>query len=268
MPKHFKGNLFLLLCVISSSTVSHNGFAMQAENSRIRISQKQIDPSLVSQSRTEIIPHDFDHHFPGNTVTVKELSADIQARSKHLQKEGLNALRKEDFNGAERLLEEALKLTPSDWTIYNNIGVDRACMKEIDKAAVWFERGLALAPHEILIAGNLGLMRWLQGRIEEGYSMLENAISLGYSPPIAHYAMGIMSLRMGLPSRAAKHLSRVKDGEFPYRDLFLSLALLAQGKAIAAAKWYRRFFKLNPVQYDSTNMSRIDDIPPTSSSTK
>ncbi len=244
MLRQWKGSLVVFLCGALLSNYSRNAFALQDKSGgTLKVHAKGFN-KLAGQVRD--VPK---HQSLSDTVTVRELSNGVQARSRHLQQEGLKAFYREDFDAAEHLMEEALKLTPSDWTIYNNIGVDRACRKEINKAAIWFEQGLALAPHEIMITGNLGLMRWLQGRIEESYSMLGKAISMGYSPPVVHYAMGIICLQKGLPSEAAEHLSRVKDRTFRYRDLFLSFAFLAQGKLDTAKECYRKYFRMNPVQY-------------------
>ncbi|HYK90095.1 MAG TPA: tetratricopeptide repeat protein, partial [Acidobacteriota bacterium] len=176
-------------------------------------------------------------------------SAEVQDRSAHLQEQGLGAFRRGDLDAADDLFRRALDLTPSSPSIYNNIGVTFARRLDIAEAACWLEKAFSLAPLDPTVGGNLGVIRWLQGRFEESYRLLEASIVRGYSSAGACYAMGIMSLQKGRPANAIKHLSRVRHGDYKYRDLFQSVALENLNKLDAAMKCYRRFRKQNPVPW-------------------
>ena len=54
------------------------------------------------------------------TVNARELSPDVQKRSSALQEEAMAALKRGDNDGAEKLLMQALELTPSSSSIHNS----------------------------------------------------------------------------------------------------------------------------------------------------
>ncbi len=182
-----------------------------------------------------------------NTVTVGELSLSSQERSKELQKAGLEALRRSDFGTADRLFREALELTPSSPSIYNNIGVTCARRQSVDLAASWFEKAFVLAPDDANIAGNLGIIRWLQGQTEESYRLLQSACSHGHSLVGCHLVLGLLALRRGSAEEAVRHFSKVSPKKFPDRDLYLSVALTRANRLAAAAKNFRSYLEKNPI---------------------
>jgi tetratricopeptide (TPR) repeat protein len=193
------------------------------------------------------------HPSPGNaqglrrdTVMVTELSPDVLKRSMQLQKEGLDALHHSDYMAADEYLHAALRLTPSTFGIYNNLGVIYARRYRLDEAANWFEKSLALAPFEPCVKGNLGLIRWAQKRTVESYSLLQFASERGCTTEATNYAMGIIELERGSPREASRNLSKVKQRIFIYRDFYLFLALRQLGKTDAAAKSLGAFRQRNP----------------------
>ncbi len=182
----------------------------------------------------------------GASVSVAELSLKNQERSSQLQKEGLKALDRRDFDKAEECFRQALELTPSSAAICNNIGVACARRHQVAKAADWFEHALALAPMNAVVAGNLGLVRWLQQRSEESFKLLQMASKRGYAPAAARYVMGIMTLEKGHPAEALKQLAKVSPKVFRYRDLLRSIAFQDLGNSKAAEKSRREFWVRNP----------------------
>ncbi len=184
-----------------------------------------------------------------DSVSIAELSRDVQVKSLDLQQEGLDAIHRGDYDRADSLFQRALALTPSSPSIYNNLGVACARRQEVAQAANWFEKAFRLAPFDSTTEGNLGVIRWAQNRCEESYRLIKASVGRGYSSAGAFYALGIMELQRGLPAESVRHLSRTKSKEFAYRDLYLYVAYAKLNKPDDALKSYRRFRKRMPVPW-------------------
>ncbi len=179
------------------------------------------------------------------TISARELRPDIQKKSEELQLRAAKAREQADYDASLRLLLEALQLTPSDPAICNNLGFSFVRKGDLDHAGVWFERALKLAPSDALITGNLGLIRWAQGNHEAARPLLTKAVEHGFSGAAAHYLLGLAALEKSLFVEAVRELSTVKRKQFPYRDLFLAIALRGAGKDADAAREYKRFIRNN-----------------------
>jgi hypothetical protein len=187
--------------------------------------------------------------FSGTIVTVGELSKNAQKRSSHFQEEAAKALADQKYDNAELLLMEAQRLTPSSASIMNNLGIVALHQKDFDKAGEWFQKAAAAAPHIGDIRGNLGLVRWMQDRKEESYNALSRAYDLGYESNFGNYILGIIGLGKGEYKEAVKLLKKVPANQFPYRNLYLSVAFRKCGNNKAADENYRNFLLHNPTPY-------------------
>lgn len=183
--------------------------------------------------------------FSRGTVGIAELSPEAQEKSLQLQEAGMDALRHANYEGADRLLRQALELTPSAYTIYNNLGVSSVRSLRLNEASEWLDKAHAMAPFDPVVTGNLGLIRWMQTRNEESYDLLQIAVGHGYSSGSAHYALGVMALQRGYPLEAVRNLSKVNRRSYPARDLYLSLALRELGRIGPSAKSLRKFLAGN-----------------------
>lgn len=185
----------------------------------------------------------------GTTVNASELSANVQKQSAQLQFEAERALAAKDYDSAEKLLNEALRFTPSSAPIANNLGIVALHRKDLDTAASWFQKASEEAPYKADILGNLGLVRWMQNRLEESYEILSRAFSRGYQSALGEYILGTVGLEKGESKQAAEHLKKTPQDRFRYRDLYLSIALRNCGKTKAADESYRNFLRHNPAPF-------------------
>jgi hypothetical protein len=185
----------------------------------------------------------------GTTVNASELSANVQKQSEQLQQRAEKALAAEDYENAERLLLDALHLTPSSAPVANNLGVVALHRKDLDTAGSWFQKASDEAPYRPDILGNLGLVRWMQQRTKESYEILVKAFSRGYESNLGHYILGLVGLERGNSKEAADHLKKVSPDRYPYRDLYLSIALRNCGKNKAAGETYQSFLRRNPATF-------------------
>ncbi len=185
----------------------------------------------------------------GNTVDASELSGSVQKQSAQLQQQAEKALAAKDYDRAEKLLMDALHLTPSVASIANNLGIVALHRKDLDTAGSWFQKAVDEAPYKADILGNLGLVRWMQGRVKESYDILVRASAKGYESGLGHYILGTVDLGNGNSKEAADHLKKVPTGRFPYRDLYLSIALRNCGKNKAADETYQSFLRSHPAPF-------------------
>ena len=185
----------------------------------------------------------------GATVNASELAPNVQKQSDHLQQRAGKALAAKDYDNAEKLLLDALHLTPSSAPVANNLGIVALHRKDLDTAGSWFQKASEEAPSRPDIMGNLGLVRWMQHRTKESYEILVKAFSRGYESSMGHYILGTAGLENGHSKEAADHLKKVSTDRFPYRDLYLSIALRNCGKHKAADETYQSFLRRNPATF-------------------
>jgi Tfp pilus assembly protein PilF len=215
-------------------------------------------PSL--RSRLEIILREQIPAPPGSSfiTSVKDLQKPMQQESLHLLAQAGQALHRKDYDSAEKLYLQAIKLTSSDASIPNNLGILALMHGDLIAANSWFEMAVKIDPYRAEYEANLGILRWMQDRKEESYKLLKMASDRGYQSGPCDYVVGIVSLEKGLNKEAVEYLDTVPSGSFPYRDLFLSMALRNLGKLKSADKLFRNFLKRNPFPFAfmplSTNM--------------
>ncbi len=185
----------------------------------------------------------------GATVNASELSPNVQKQSSQLQMEAEKALAAKDYDNAEKLLVQALDLTPSAAPIANNLGVVALHRKDLDSAGSWFQKASEEEPYKAEILGNLGLVRWMQHRFDESYEILSKASSRGYQSMLGEYILGTIGVEKGDSKQAAEHLKKISADRFPYKDLYLSIALRNCGKTKAAEESYRNFLRHNPAPF-------------------
>ncbi len=183
------------------------------------------------------------------TVGIQELRQSVRHESRRIQAQVEKALQHKDYDAAEKLYLEAMRLTPSDSSIPNNLGVLALSRNDLNAAGSWFEMALQLDPYKAGYAVNLGILRWLQSRKDESYQLLIKAAAQGYESDMVHYIIGRASLEKGLYEEAVNHLKKAPQGRFPYRDLFLSIALHNLGEEKAAENLYWNFLRHNPFPF-------------------
>jgi tetratricopeptide (TPR) repeat protein len=185
----------------------------------------------------------------GTTIGAQELYETVQTESRELQNQASAALHRNDYDMAERLLVKAQQLTPSVAGIANNLGIVAMHRNDLNAAASLFEKAIQMAPRQADMLSNLGLVRWMQRQTEESYKLLREASAMGYETGLGNYILGTVGLGKGLSKEAAKRLKKSPSDRFPYRDLYLSMALRNLGKNKAADETYQKFLLRNPAPY-------------------
>jgi hypothetical protein len=211
-------------------------------------------PNASSQYKIRLDRRDPITTSSGSTVDISELSRSTQKRSSKLLLEANKALAAKKFDSAETLLKEAYTLTPSSGPIMNNLGVVALNRNDLESAGEWFRKATEASPQNGEIRGNLGMVRWMQYRKDESYNALARASSLGYETNTGNFIMGVLELQKGECEESVPHLKEVPTDRFPYRDLYLSIALRQCGQSKAAAESYSSYLQRNPVPFFITQI--------------
>jgi Tfp pilus assembly protein PilF len=180
-------------------------------------------------------------------VSAAELAPGVRERAREQHARGLEALARRDYAAAEKLFRDAIELTPSSSSAHNNLGLVYLRQGDLVRAAPEFEKAYALAPGNAVAAGNLGTLRFLESRRDESFRLLEQARAGGFPSQLADYLFGLLALERNRPHEAAAALLAVAAERYPYRDLFLAVALERSGRQREAARHLRQFRKRVPV---------------------
>lgn len=181
------------------------------------------------------------------TVGVQELLHDNRARVARLQQQAADALGRADYVSVEQYLAQALELSPSDAAMAIDLGIVALRSGHSPLAEKWIERAFALAPTNSIALSNLGVLRWTQDRHTESRLLLERAVERESATPLSHYVLGLLYLEDGRPEASIRQLSHLPPERFRSRNLFLAVAYIGLGKTGDAAKSYRKFRQRNPI---------------------
>jgi len=88
---------------------------------------------------------------------------------------------RQELTQAQTLLEQAVRLDPTNSSAHQDLGVTYAKQGQLPKAMACFRRALEVAPDSCGLYANLGLACYQAGQIEEAVSHLRKAIWLGAS---------------------------------------------------------------------------------------
>jgi Tfp pilus assembly protein PilF len=95
-----------------------------------------------------------------------------------------------DTSDAERVLHEALSLSPRDYASYTNLGNVRMVERRYAEAAAFYNESLSINPGAAVTTYNLGYARMLMGDPGEALVQLRRAIQLNPNYRDAYYLMG------------------------------------------------------------------------------
>jgi Tfp pilus assembly protein PilF len=161
---------------------------------------------------------------PATDVDLQEAQALLRRAGEHLGRDELSQ--------AQQLLEQAVRLDPTNGGAYQDLGVINAKRGQLREGIACFRRALELTPDSPGLYANLGLACFHAGQIEESVSHLRKAIWLGASSADTH--KNLARALTALPDPVGAEESywaalRLKpdDAEAHYH---LSLVMLAQGK--------------------------------------
>ena len=111
--------------------------------------------------------------------------------SQRLIAEGVELLRTDRADEAERRFAQATALAPSNPEAHYFLGVALERRKQFDQAVDAYRRAIALAPGMAEAHDRLGFMLGLQGQVDEAYASFERAVALNPALFDAQYHLGV-----------------------------------------------------------------------------
>jgi tetratricopeptide (TPR) repeat protein len=95
-----------------------------------------------------------------------------------------------DTTDAERVLRQALALSPGDYATYTNLGNVRMVQRRFAEAAAFYEKSLSFNPSASVTTYDLGYARMLMGDQGAAVDILRRAIRLNPNYRDAYFLMG------------------------------------------------------------------------------
>jgi protein O-GlcNAc transferase len=183
----------------------------------------------------------FQHHAAGRLAEAEHIYRAIVARNvRHagsLHGLGLMAFQTGRPDIAERLIGEAIAVTPDNADYHSDLGLALAQLGKSAAAAAAQRRAAALAPGDARHHYNLGRILQTRGDLAEAAAAYRRAVALAPESAPAHGNLGLVLQRQGDLTGAADHLrqSIALMPNNPMAYCGLGNVLLDRGEAAAAA---------------------------------
>jgi Tfp pilus assembly protein PilF len=141
-------------------------------------------------------------------VSAAELRQAVPPAAKKQYELGLKLVTKGDYQQAANRFQEALTIYPEYLAARNDLGAQYLKLKQIDAAEKEFETVLRDDPKNFNAKFNMGLVNVERKRYQEAIAILNEAIALDSTRPVARLWMGIAKLELGDLETAESELTR------------------------------------------------------------
>lgn len=180
-------------------------------------------------------------------VSARQLSIGSQARQAFA--DAMKRLSRNDVEGAEEKLREAVKLSPRFCEAWNHLGTIAYHTGRYPLAEEMFRTALDTDNEMYEPLVNLGGVLINLGRNREAEQYNRHAVLRKPGDPLAHAQLGMALLYQGRFPEAETHLReaiRLDPAHFSYPQLHLAEALARQGKPRESADVLEAFLRVNP----------------------
>ena len=144
----------------------------------------------------------------GKVVSAAELKQTIPSAAKKQYEQGLKFVNKGNFQQAANHFQEALKIYPEYLAARNDLGAQYLKLKQIDEAQKHFELVLANDPKNFNAKFNMGLVQVERHNYRDAIGLLNQAVALDSTRPVARLWIGIAKLELGELDVAEQELTR------------------------------------------------------------
>ncbi|HET8781854.1 MAG TPA: DUF2012 domain-containing protein [Pyrinomonadaceae bacterium] len=141
-------------------------------------------------------------------VSAAELQQAVPAAAKKQYELGLKFVNKGNFQQAATHFTEALTIYPEYLAARNDLGAQFIKLKRIDEAEKQFEMVLRDDPKNFNAKFNMGLVHVERRQYPEALSLLNQAVAIDSSRPVARLWIGIAKLELGDLEAAEAELTR------------------------------------------------------------
>ena len=141
-------------------------------------------------------------------VSAAELQQTIPSAAKKQYELGLKLVNKGDFQEAATHFQNALSIYPEYLAARNDLGAQYLKLKQIDEAEKHFQIVLSNDPKNFNAKFNMGLVQVERHNYDEAISLLNQAVAIDSTRPVARLWIGIAKLELGDLVTAETELTR------------------------------------------------------------
>jgi TolB-like protein/Flp pilus assembly protein TadD len=158
-----------------------------------------------------------------------------------------------DRAGAEREIQEAIRLNPSSALAHQYYSTALTTMGRFDEAVAESRRALELDPLSAPASTTLGIRYWYAGRLAEAMIQFSKTIDANPEFAIAHWGLAQAHLANGEHTRAIDELQRALElsGNSAYMRAHLAFALAKAGNRERAKSLQRELEDESRERYES-----------------
>ena len=182
-------------------------------------------------------------------VSAAELRQVVPAAAKKQYELGLKFVNKGDFQQAADHFQEALTIYPEYLAARNDLGAQYLKLKRVDEAEKHFEMVLNNDPKNFNAKFNMGLVAVERHRYPEAISLLNEAMAIDSTRPVARLWIGIAKLEMGDVATAEGELTRaliMGGAECVAAHYHLARIFMSRGDLAEAARSVQAYIQEAP----------------------
>ncbi len=144
----------------------------------------------------------------GKVISEAELRQSIPSAAKKQYEQGLKFVNKGNFQQAANHFQQALTIYPDYLAARNDLGAQYLKLKQLDEAQKHFELVLANDPKNFNAKFNMGLVQVERHNYRDAIALLNQAVAIDSTRPVARLWIGIAKLELGDLEVAEQELTR------------------------------------------------------------
>ena len=185
----------------------------------------------------------------GKVVSAAELKQSVPSAAKKQYELGLKFVNKGNFQQAANHFQAAVEIYPEYLAARNDLGAQFLKLKQIDEAEKHFEIVLNNDPKNYNATFNMGLVQFERHNYAQAISLLQQAIAIDSTRPVARMWIAIAKLELGDLATAEAELTRaliVGGDECVAAHYHLARIYLNRGDRVEAARAVKSYLQLAP----------------------
>ncbi|HEX7334339.1 MAG TPA: tetratricopeptide repeat protein [Pyrinomonadaceae bacterium] len=210
----------------------------------------ELGRGLMVDLNFELRPkHDLNLNRFGKVVSAAELRQSVPAAAKKQYELGLKFVNKGNFQQAATHFQEAVTIYPEYLAARNDLGAQYLKLKQIDEAEKHFQIVLQQDAKNFNAKFNMGLVQIERRNYVEAISLLQQAVAIDSTRPVARLWIGIAKLEMGEIEIAEAELTRaliMGGDECVAAHYHLARIYMTRGDRPEAARSVRTYIQLAP----------------------
>lgn len=185
----------------------------------------------------------------GKVVSAAELRQAVPSAAKKQYELGLKFVSKGNFQQAATHFQEAITIYPEYLAARNDLGAQYLKLKRLDEAEQHFELVLRDDPKNFNAKFNMGLVAIERHSYTDAIGLLQQAIALDSTRPVARLWIGVAKLEMGEVETAQDELTRsliMGGDECIAAHYHLARIFMTRGDLAGAARSVQTYLDVAP----------------------